>query len=125
MFYNSCALMFTQRVTLKKFLATTLSVCLLGMFLSCMTVCAERLENSATGDTHVLSDSCVEGDCLLKSSVAGALPEGSFLSPRFDDGVIQHPPVFRAELISGRSERRFSFPSPLDHPFNRLCVLRI
>jgi hypothetical protein len=117
--------MFTQRVTFKKTLATTLSVCLLGIFLSCMTVCAECLENSPTVDTHILGDSCADGCCLVKSSVASALPEGAFLSPGFDDGVIQHPPVFRADLVSGRSERRFCFLSSLDPPFKRLCVLLI
>lgn len=122
--------MFTQRVTLKNLLATTLSVCLLGMFLSCMTVCAECmcaecLENSATVDAPVLSKSCADGGCLVKASVTSALPEGSFLSPGFDDSVIQHPPIFRFELISGGSERRFRFLSSLAPSFERLCVLRI
>ncbi|HEY6403658.1 MAG TPA: hypothetical protein VI479_19705 [Blastocatellia bacterium] len=117
--------MFMQRATLKEILATTLSVCLLGMFLSCMTVCAERLDDSAAVDTHVLSRSCSEGGCLVQASVAITLPERYFLSPGFDNNVIRHPPVFRAELISGRSERRFCFLSSLAPPFERLRVLRI
>ncbi len=117
--------MFMQRVKLKKTLAAILSVCLLGMFLSCVTVCAERLEDSAPAGAHVLRKSCAGEGCFVNASVASALPERSFLSPGFDDSVIQHPPVFRAELISGRSERRFCFLSSLDPPFERLCVLRI
>ena len=35
--------MFMQRVTAKMILAATLSVCLLGMFLTCMTVCDEHI----------------------------------------------------------------------------------
>ena len=85
--------MFTLRVTLKKLLAATLSVCLLGMSLGCVAVCAERLEDSAAADAHDLSEPCDDGDCLVKSSVASALPERSFLSPGFDDSVSQHPPV--------------------------------
>ena len=117
--------MFMRRVTLKKILATTLSVCLLGIFLSCMTVCAERLEDSATVDAHVLNQSCAGEGCLVNASVVSTLPERSFLSPGMDDSVIQHPPVFRAELISGGSQRRFCFLSSLNPPFERLCVLRI
>ena len=107
--------MFMQRVTAKMILAATLSVCLLGMFLTCMTVCAKRMEISPTVDAHVMSDSCVDVDCLVKSSLASALPEESFRSPGFDGGVIQRPPAFRAELISGGSERRFCF-TPVTRP---------
>ncbi len=114
-----------QRVTSKMILATTLSVCLLGMFLTCMAVCAKRMEISPAVDTYVMSDSCVDVDCLVKSSLASALPEESFRSPGFDGGVIRRPPAFCAELISGGSERRFSFLPSLDPPFERLRVLRI
>jgi len=117
--------MFTQRVTLKKFLAATLSVCLLGMILGCVTVCAEHLEDSATADAHSLSEPCANEDCHVRSSVASALPERSFLSPVFDDTVSQHPPVVHVELNSGGSARRFRFFSSLDPPLERLCILRI
>ena len=117
--------MFSRRVTLKKLLASTLSVCLLGMFVVCVTVCAERLEDSATVDAHVLRQSCAGEGCLVNASVASTLPEQSFISPGFDDSVIQHPPAFRFELSSGGSERRFCFLSSLTPPFERLCVLRI
>src|SRR5262245_43103306 len=117
--------MFSQRVTLKKLLAPTLSVCLLGMFLGCVTVCAEHLEDSAAADAHGLSEPCADEDCAVKASVASALPEPSFLSPGFDDSVSQHPPVLHIELISGRSALRSPLPSSLDPPLERLCVLRI
>jgi hypothetical protein len=117
--------MFMQRVTAKMILAATLSVCLLGMFLTCMTVCAKRMEMSPTVDAHVMSDSCVDVECLVKSSLASALPEESFRSPGFDGGVNQRPPGFGAELISGGSERRFCLLPSLDPPFERFRVLRI
>jgi hypothetical protein len=117
--------MFTQCVTLKKLLAATLSVCLLGMFLSCVAVCAKRLENSAAADAHCLTEHCPNGDCLVKASVASTLPERSFLSPGFDDSVSQYPPVLHVELISGGSALQAPFPSSLDPPLERLCVLRI
>jgi hypothetical protein len=117
--------MFTKRITLKKLLAATMSVCLLGMYLGCVTFCAERLEDSATTDAHDLSNPCADGDCFVKSSVARGLPERSFLSPDFDDSVSQTPPVFHVELTSGGSARHLRFFSSLDPPFERLCVLRI
>jgi hypothetical protein len=117
--------MFTQRVTLMKLLATTLSICLLGMFLGCVTVCAERLEDSAKADAHGMSEPCADEDCLVKASVATTLPERSFLSPEFDDSVSQHPPVLHVELISCGSAPRSPIPSSLDPPLERLCVLRI
>ncbi len=117
--------MFYQRVTLKKLLVATLSVCLLGMFLGCVAVCAEHLEESATADSHGLSKPCADEVCLVNASVASTLPERSFLSPGFDDSVSQHPPVFRVELMPGVSARRLRFFSSLDPPFERLCVLRI
>lgn len=117
--------MFSQRVTLKKLLAATLSVCLLGMFLGCVTVCAEHMEDSATADARGLSEPCADEDCLVNASVASALPERSFLSPAFDDSLSQHPPVFYVELISGESAQRLRFLSSHDPPFERLCVLRI
>jgi hypothetical protein len=117
--------MFIRRFTLKKLLGATLSVCLLGMFLGCMAVCAERIENSAAMDAPVLSKSCADGGCLVQASVKSMLPERSFLSHGFDDSVVQHPPVFRFELISGESERRFRRIPSLDSPFERLRVLRI
>jgi len=117
--------MFMRRGTLKKVLASTLSVCLLGLFLDCVTVCAEHLEDSIAAGANSLSEHCADGDCIVKASVASALPEQSFLSPEFDDGVSQPPPVFHVKLISGGSAHRSPFPSSLDPPFERLCVLRI
>jgi hypothetical protein len=117
--------MFTQRVTLKKLLAATLSVCLLGMFLSCVTVCAEHVEDSLAADAHGLSEPCADEDCVVKDSVASTLPERAFLIPGFDDSVSQHPPVLHVELISGGSALRSPLPSSLDPPLERLCVLRI
>ena len=119
------AAMFSRRVTLKKLLTTTLSVCLLVMFLSCVTVCAKRLEDSAAVDAHGLSEPCADGDCLVKASVANTLPERSFLSPGFDDSVRQHQPALHVELISGGSALQAPFPSSLAPPSERLCVLRI
>jgi hypothetical protein len=117
--------MVSRRVTLKKVLAAALSVCLLGMFVSCVAVCAERLEDSHATDAPVLSEPCSGEDCIVKASVASTMPERSFLSPGFDDSVIQHPPVFHVELFSRGSARRSPFPSSLDPPFERLRVLRI
>jgi hypothetical protein len=117
--------MFSRRATLKKILAAALSVCLPGLFLSCMTVCAERLEISAMADARSLSEPCADEDCLVGASVASTLLERMFLSPGFDDSVIQHPPVFNVELFSRGSASRLPFPSSLDPPFERLCVLRI
>jgi hypothetical protein len=117
--------MFSQRVTLKKLLATALSVCLLGMFLGCVAVCAEHLEDSVVADACGLSEPCADQDCLVNASVASMPPERSFLSPGFDDSMSQHPPVFRAEPMPGVSARRLRFFSSLDLPFERLCVLRI
>ena len=113
------------RLALKKLMATTLSVCLLGMFLSCVAVCAERIENSAAMDAPVLNESCADVGCLVQASLMSTLPERFFLLPESEDSVIRRPPVFRAELISGRSQRRFCFPSSLAPPFERLRVLRI
>jgi hypothetical protein len=117
--------MFSQRVTLKKLLAATLSVCLLGMFLGCVTVCAKHLEDSAAVDALGLSDTCAGEECLVNAFVANTLPERSFLSPGFDDSVSQHPPVLHVELIPDVSARSLCFFSSLDLPFERLCVLRI
>jgi hypothetical protein len=117
--------MFSQRVTLKKLLAATLSVCLLGMFLGCVTVCAEHLEGSIAADARGLSEPCADEDCTVKASVASTLPERSFLLPGFDDSVSQHPLVLHVEFISGGSALRSPLPSSLDPPFERLCVLRI
>jgi hypothetical protein len=117
--------MFMRHIKFKKFVATTLSVCLLGMSLICMAVCAERIENSAAANAHVLNKSCAGEGCPVKAAVTCTLPERSFLSPGFDDGVIQHPPVFRFELISGESERRSRRIPSFAPPFERLCVLRI
>jgi hypothetical protein len=118
-------LMFMRRGTLKKILATTLSGCLLGMSLCCVAVCAERIENSAAANAYVLNKSCAGEGCPVKASIMSTLPERSFLSPGFGDSVIRHPPVFRFELISGESERRFRRIQSLDPPFERLRVLRI
>lgn len=117
--------MFSQRVTLKKLLAATLSVCLLGMLLGCVAICAERLEDSHAADAHELSEPCTDEDCPMTASAVSILPERSFLSPGFDDSVSQPPPVFCVELISGGSARRLRFPSSPGPPFERLCVLRI
>jgi hypothetical protein len=124
-FLYTYAVMFSQRVTLKKLLAAMLPVCLLGMFLGCVTVCAEHLENSAAADAHSLSEPCADEDCRVNAYVASTLPERSFISPRFDDSVSQHPPVLHVELIPGVSARHLRFFSSLDLPFERLCVLRI
>jgi hypothetical protein len=118
-------LMFMQRITSKKFLATTLSVCLLGMSLICIAVCAERIENSAAANAHVLNKTCAGEGCPVKASITSTLPERSFLSPGFDDGVIRRPPVFHSELISGESELRSHRIPSFDPPFERLRVLRI
>jgi hypothetical protein len=117
--------MFPRRVTLKKLLTATLSVCLLGMYLGCVAVCADRLEDLAAAGAHDLNEPCDDGDCFVKSSVSSALPERSFISPGFDDSVSQPPPVLHIERISGGSARRLRFFSSLDPPFERLCVLRI
>jgi hypothetical protein len=117
--------MFMRRATLKKLLASTLSVCLLGLSLGCMAVCAERLEDLAAADAHDLSEPCADGDCFVNASVASALPERSFLSPGFDHRVSQSPPVLRVELISGGSALQAPFASSLDPPLERLRVLRI
>jgi hypothetical protein len=117
--------MFSQRVKLKKILAGTLSGCLLGLFLSCVAVCAERLEDLTAAGAHDLSEPCADGDCFVNASVASALPERSFLSPGFDDSVSQYSLVLHVELISGGSALQAPFPSSLDPPFERLCVLRI
>lgn len=122
-FLYTYAVMFSQRVTLKKLLAATLSVCLLGMFLGCVTVCAEHLEASAAVDAHNLSEPCADEDCLVNASVASALPERSFLPP--DDSVSQYPQVFHVDLISGGSALRSPLPSSLDPPLKLLCVMRI
>jgi len=118
-------LMFKRRVTLKKLLATTLSTSLLGMSLSCVAVCAERIENSAAVNAYVLNKSCAGEGGPMMACVISMLPERFFLLPESEDSVIRRPPVFRAELISGRSQRRFCFPSSLAPPFERLRVLRI
>ena len=117
--------MFTQRVTLKKILTATLSVCLLGLPLGCIVICAHHFEDSTTADVHSLSESCAGEDCTVTTSTASARPERSFLSPGFDDYVSQHPPVFHVELISCGRARRLPFYSSLDPPLERLCVLRI
>ena len=117
--------MFMRRVTLKKLLGVILSVCLLGMFLSCVTVCAEHVEDSLAADAHGLSEPCADEDCIVNASVASTLPERSFLFPGFDDDVIQRPPAFRFELISGESEWRSRRIPSFDPPFERLRVLRI
>jgi hypothetical protein len=95
------------------------------MYLGCVAVCEEHLEDSAAAGACVLSEPCADNDCLVNASVASTLPERSFLSPGFDDSVSQHPPVFHFELIPGVSERRLRLFSSLDLPFERLCVLRI
>jgi hypothetical protein len=117
--------MFLQRITLKKLLAATLSVCLLGLFLSCVTICAERLEVSSVADTNSLSEPCADDGCPMTSSAAIILPERFFLSPGFDKSVSQPPLIFRVELTSDVSARRLRFYSSLDPPLERLRVLRI
>jgi hypothetical protein len=117
--------MFSRRLTLKKLLAATLSMCLLGMFLGCVTVCAEHFEDSAAADARGLSEPCADEDCFVNAPVASTLPERPFLSPGFDDSVSQHPPVLHVELIPGVSARRLRIFSSLALPFERLCVLRI
>jgi hypothetical protein len=117
--------MFSQRVKLKKLLAGALSGCLLGLFLSCVAVCTERLEDSLAAGANSLSEPCADGDCLVKASVASTLPERSFFSPECDASVSQYPPVLHVELISGGNALQAPFPSSLDPPFERLCVLRI
>jgi hypothetical protein len=118
-------LMFTQRVKLKKTLTGTLSVCLLGMLLGCVAICAKHLEDSLAADAHELCEPCDDEDCPMTASAAIILPERFFLSPGFDDYVSQHPPVFHVELISCGRARRLPFYSSLDPPLERLCVLRI
>jgi hypothetical protein len=117
--------MLMPRVTLKKLLAATLSVCLLGMLLGCVAICAKHVKDSFAADAHELCKPCADEDCPMTSSVASILPERFSLSPGFDDNVSQHPPVFHVELISVGSARRLPFPSSLDPPLERLCVLRI
>jgi hypothetical protein len=116
--------MFAKRVTLKKLLAATLSASMLGLLLGCVAICAHHIEDSMTTDAHSLSAPCTDEDCPMTAK-ATTLPERSFLSPGFDNGVSQYPPVFHVELVSGGSARRLLFPSSLDPPLERLCVLRI
>ena len=121
----TCAVMSSQCVTLKKLLAAILSVCLLGLFLGCVAICAKHLEDSLAADADELREPCNDEDCPMTASAAIILPERFFLSPGFDDSVSQPPLVFRAELTSGGSARRLPFYSSLDPPLERLCVLRI
>jgi hypothetical protein len=117
--------MFAKRVTLKKLLAATLSVCLLGLLIGCVSICAHHIEDSMTTDAHSLCAPCADEDCPITASASITLPERSFISPGFDGGVSQYPPVFHVALVTGGSARRLLFPSSLDPPFERLCVLRI
>ena len=117
--------MFAKRVTLKKLLAATLSAGLLGLLLGCVANCAHHVEDSMTTYSHSLSAPCADEDCPITASAAITLPERSFISPVFDDGVSQYPPDIHIELVSGGSARRLLFPSSLDPPLDRLCVLRI
>jgi hypothetical protein len=117
--------MLMPRVTLKKLLAATLSVCLLGMLLGCVAICAEHVEDSLAADAHELCEPCNDEGCPITASATSILPERFFLSPGFDDSVSQPPPVFQVERVSGGIARRLRFSSSLDPPLERLRVLRI
>jgi hypothetical protein len=125
LFLYTFARMFAKRVTLKKLSAATLSVCLLGLLLGCVAICAHHIEDSMTSDAHSLSAPCDDEDCPITASVSATLPERSFISAGFDEGVSQYQPYFRVTIVSSGSARRLLFPSSLDPPFERLCVLRI
>ena len=123
--------MFTARTLLIRLTATLLPVCLVWVFVACVSLCsahpAEAGEAAAVVSWDVADDAPESDCCPVSEASQGALPERTSQSPQAGTELHTPTPKMTGPGVTGavrRAPASASFTSP-DPPFEQLRALRI